>query len=61
MERKENKPLYQTLPMETSTDKKMCLTIDNCIVTLNFLTKPQDSVMTEVKRMLLSGQVHAKT
>jgi hypothetical protein len=40
---------------ETS-DMRLCLTIEDCAVTLNFPSKPQDSIITEIKRMMLSGQ-----
>jgi coenzyme F420-reducing hydrogenase gamma subunit len=39
-----------------TNDTKIRVAVGDCAVTLNFPTKPQDSAITEVKRMMLSGQ-----
>jgi hypothetical protein len=45
---------------EKSDAKSLRLTVDDCTVTLNFSPKTQDTLMTEVKRMILSGHTRAK-
>jgi hypothetical protein len=43
-----------------TNDTKIRVTLNDCAVTLNFPSKPQGSAITEVKRMMLSGQGNTK-
>jgi hypothetical protein len=47
-------------PNEKLGSKKLNLTAGGCAVTLNFPAKAQGALMTEVKRMILSGHAHMK-
>jgi hypothetical protein len=52
----------QAFPMQfdgNPNGQKLKLTVDECLVTLNFPPKAQGVIMTEVKRMILSG--HSRT
>jgi hypothetical protein len=39
-----------------ANNRKIRVAVNDCVVTLNFPAKPQASAITEVKRMMLSGQ-----
>lgn len=48
-------------PNEETDSKKLHLTVNDCAVTLNFQLKAKDSsVISEIKRILVSGVSHPK-
>jgi hypothetical protein len=49
----------QTLALKPE-GKRLDLTVGGCAVTLNFPPNAQAALMTEVKRMILSGHANAK-
>lgn len=59
MEEKKKQPI-SAQSNEKSDDNKLHMTVDGCAVTLNFSSKAQDSTITEIKRMILSGHTRTK-
>jgi len=60
MMKQKEKQIHSVQPNKKSNIKKLRMMVDDCTVTLNFPSKAQDSVMTEIKRMILSSHTHAK-
>jgi hypothetical protein len=59
---KTKRPDNHPFDAETETnDMKLRVIVDDYAVTLNFPSEPQSpAIMTEVKRMMLSGQANAQ-
>jgi len=49
-----------TEPRETLAEKKIHMKVDDCSITLTFPHEPQDSAITEVKRIMLAGHLYKK-